>query len=882
MAKFCTNCGTPLKEGAKFCIQCGKPLSAAVSPPVPDPAESPEVPAVPAASAPAVSAETPDAPSAPVQSAPAETPGDSAAEPQAQPSAKEKKPKRDRKKQQTKAAAPAQPAENGRPQSAVLTVGSVILLACMAMECLPYLLKAILFLAHKGPFANTVSILLDILGFVAAGVILYFGAKRISKQPKLSCAILFPALWGGVRAADLALMKGTQIWDSKLTIALMAADILVFLLFTAIAVRPLCDLFSGKGECRRRSVFPAWLLTVLAGLIPYFLPMLAELTPAGDAHSFFSGMGRRLFTAFLEAGLLTLAARLQLKHLGEEKKPASGKAMTPAGIFGTAVAVCGAVACFYAEGLYSIPDTVLKDVEFYLVQGEFKASAGNINQLLYHYEAAAEHIEAWRSVSGGGSYSVPGKFVDDKMLKYLSKLNTSADNLRNDLVTSLNDNDIDMWGPLMLMRYREQEKGGTLNEQAQAHRDEIIAKCIAEGCFTADYPLAADLIENSSEIDRVLDADTLIQEKIEIASAVAKAQRGEINGVESAKNLLSLAEKYPQNMNLQLVAGYITSQNPVDNNGANYERAVKALRHYMEMWEEEYGETSTSEQRTDLNLSVAGIMQDMEQYEAAIPLYEKALPEKGDDCDLLQALSFCYTEAGDTDKGYEMSRKLFGLRPDDVTVLWSYCIGALKHGDTVEAVDAVGKLADLVRTDPGDNADSRDELLYNLVTYLALNDSASWTDYQYRVYDGDGNTDEAVLAALRNNEFLYDYVRAVYYEKQKNDQETALPFAKKALAAQENSGRLWFLNGIIYFDSKQYDEAIRAYEQANRLEGNDPTLMFALANAYDATEQYALALEYCEKVMACYPNGVDHSEDNYGVSAHVSGLYTAVKRHLEG
>lgn len=516
------------------------------------------------------------------------------------------------------------------------------------------------------------------------------------------------------------------------------------------------------------------------------------------------------------------------------------------------------------------------------MQGEFKAAAGNVNQLLYHYEAAAAHCDAWRSLTDGGSYNGPGKFVEDRMLKYLSMLNTSADNLRNYLVTSLDDNDIDMWGPLMLTRYQEQEKEGTLNEQAQAHRDEIIAKCNAEGCFTAEYPLAANLIENKSEIALRLNADSSIQEKIEIASAVAKAQGGEINGVECARNLLSLAEKYPQNMNLQLVAGFITSQNPVDNNGPNYERAVKALRHYMEMWEEEYGADSSSEQRTELNLSVAGMMQDMEQYADAIPLYEEALAEKGDDCDLLQALTFCYSETGDTDKGYEMSKKLFGLRPDDVTVLWSYCIGALKHGDSADALLAAGRLADLVRTDLGDNADSRDELLYNIVLYLALNDHPGWTDYQYRIYNGDDNTDEEILAALRKNEFLYNYVRAVYYEKQMNDQETALPFAKQALAAQEQSGRLWFLNGIIYFDAKQFDDAAKAYEEANRLESNDPTIQFALANVYDATGQYALALEYCEKVMAHYPNGIDHSDDNYGVSAHVSGLYQAIKNHMGG
>lgn len=343
MAKFCTNCGSPLKEGARFCINCGKPLSAAVSLPSPDtaqPADASDVSEVTDSAVP--SADSPSAPPEPVLSVPTETPGDAPAEPPAKPSAKEKKSKREKKNKQPKAAAVSPQQQNGtsdRQQNEILTIGSVIILACMAMECLPYLLKAILFLVRKAPFANVGSILLDILGFVIAAVILYFGAKRISKQPKFSCAILFSALWGGMRTADLALMKGTNLWDSKLTIALMVADVLIFLLFTAIAVRLLCDLFSGKGKCRRSGVFLAWLLAVLAGLILYFLPMLTKLTPVAKTHSFISSMGVKLFTAFLEAELLTLAAKHQLKRLGEEKKPASGKALTPAGIFGTAIAV---------------------------------------------------------------------------------------------------------------------------------------------------------------------------------------------------------------------------------------------------------------------------------------------------------------------------------------------------------------------------------------------------------------------------------------------------------------------------------------------------------------------------------------------------------------
>ena len=875
MAKFCSECGAPLKEGAAFCTKCGTPVAndeapltetpspAAAPLPEPTPAPLPEPTSAPAA-----------------ESAPAPAPPKEEAPKKEKKSKKAKKPKKEKASKAPENAAPAAeapeaPADGKRP---VASVGGVLVGACLAMECLPYLFKSLLMTATHRTFAPTLVTLLDVLGYVAAGVILLLGSRLVTGKARLSPAMLIPALWGGIRAFHVLLMRSVNITSTWQPFVMIALDVLVYVVFSILTVAPLCDLFSGKGKCRRRGVILAYLLVQLAAVLPIIMPLLMVLTPLNDVSSFLATMGFSMLGAFLEAGLMTLAANYQLRHLGEEKAPPSPKALGPSGVFGAVLAAAAVVVTFVGEAPRTIPDTVLNDAETFLLLGEAEAAKGDIVQFLYYYESAYEHCAAWRAVADGSGYTAPSKFNDDIILRYLDLADASTEGLRKYLINALPDDEVKLWAPLMLERYHAQAESGELSEEVKGHRDEMVAKCIAMDCFSAPYPLPEELQDNRDEINKVLNADETLMEKIEIAEVVAGAQRGEIDGVSAACQLLDLAEKYPQNRDLQLAAGYIGSQNTSES-GGHYERSVKVLRHYIEMWEDAFGETATADERADLLFSIAGMCQDMRMYQDASGFYESVLEQRTDDLETMKALSFCYSQIGETKKGYELGKKLFAAAPDDPNVLWTYCLNALEEHAPLDAVEAAGKLADLVRTDLGDNADSRDELLYNLVLHLAYTNGTAGLTHE--IYDGDF-TEPEVLAALEKNAFLYDYVRAVYYEKQKNDQEQALPYVKSALAAQESSGRLWLLCGNIYFDDAQFEEAIEALKKADQLEPDDPTIQYQLANAYDGAEMYELALEYCDKALAHYPNGTDHTFDVFGVSAHAAMLRSGVLRKLEG
>ena len=269
----------------------------------------------------------------------------------------------------------------------------------------------------------------------------------------------------------------------------------------------------------------------------------------------------------------------------------------------------------------------------------------------------------------------------------------------------------------------------------------------------------------------------------------------------------------------------------------------------------------------------------MKQYERAAEFLEDALERAPDDIEIKQKLSNCYIELDDTERGYRLAKEIFEDDQEDVTILRTYCIGALKNGESEEAIKAASALADVVLND-NDGDIEGDLLLFNCVTYLTVSDSASWTDFQYRIYDGE-DTDEDLMRLFKKNDFLYNYVNAVYYQRNKQDSEAALPFVEKALSMQEGSGRLWYLKGAVYLDLERFKDAKAAYMKADEITPNDPSIMFALANTLDALEEYEQAYSLCKQILAQFPNGVDHGDDHYGVSYHVNSLYSKLDRYMK-
>ena len=123
MANFCRKCGSALRPGAKFCMKCGSRADGAAPPPQSNSQTYTSPPPAPAPMPVSL-----DAPAA------------------------------------------EQP-KGGKPRVR-LSAGSALMAAFISVECLPYLLKAVLFSIRKNSLGTAAETICNILGYLAAGLLL--------------------------------------------------------------------------------------------------------------------------------------------------------------------------------------------------------------------------------------------------------------------------------------------------------------------------------------------------------------------------------------------------------------------------------------------------------------------------------------------------------------------------------------------------------------------------------------------------------------------------------------------------------------------------------------------------------------------------------------
>lgn len=854
MANFCTHCGAALKENAKFCTVCGAKTPTGQARIPQHPAQSRQAAPQPPLSRQAVPRQTPQPtpqasrPGTPSRQSFVPPPYSNPAPPQA------------------------------KPSRGLFTAGGILSAAFLCVGCLPYLLKSLLFLARQDSLGTVLCTVLDLLGMAAGAAVLGLGSKRLAGKVRLSAAVLLAALLPGLDGLDLLLVSGVSLFAPAWDLAAAVLMILIRLLAAGCAVWALSALFLPERGTKQGGRLPAWLCAVPAFFAPDIVMALWNLSPLADVSSFLATFSIKALVVLVEVCAFAAAAWFLRRKPGKATGKPRRFGLVPLAA-GLGLAALAVITSLTDGARMTVAERAVADVNSNLSDGELMLSLGDMDEALFCFETAAAHCDAWRTVAEGEAYQVPEKLSDDVTLNYLSYVNGDLDQLRLYLAKNLDEEQLDVWCPLMIRRYREKAETEALSEYEQVHLADMLRRCVAEEYFVFEVPGAEEIREAREPILEALVFPASYEAKMEMAEAIDRLQRGRMSIYDGVDLLLSVAEKYPEELMFQYIAASVGSENRWDSAG-HYGRTADAIDRYRALWLEQYGAEASAEERSGLDSALATMLINMRLYDRAIPLLESALETDPDNLTLMQQLAFCYSSSRETEKGYELNKRLYQAAGDDASVIWSYCIGALKHGEKAEAIRAASRLAELVRTKLNGNQNHEDEMLFNLVFYLGVNDNAGWTDYTYRVYSPDG-LDPELLALFEQNEFLYNYVQAAYWERDHRYGEAALPFAQKALSMQENSGRLWYLNAIINYDLRDYEKALECYKRADALEPDDPSILYGLANVYDALEDYQTAYTYCVRALAPYQAGVDHSYDYYGVSYHARALLNRLIPYVE-
>ncbi|MBR6967561.1 MAG: tetratricopeptide repeat protein [Ruminococcus sp.] len=831
MANFCRKCGSALRPGAKFCMKCGSRADGAAPPPQSNSQTYTSPPPAPAPMPVSL-----DAPAA------------------------------------------EQP-KGGKPRVR-LSAGSALMAAFISVECLPYLLKAVLFSIRKNTLGTAAETICNILGYLAAGLLLLLASKQITGRKRPAFALMLPSLIAAERALAVMLTLPSP-WDQGESLLYAGLSAGVKAVFAGLAVIPLTGLFVPRDGRSQRGRIIAGILAFLSLAVRWFLPYISCLIPLTDTSSFISTLSYKLIGAFLEAALMYGAAAVLVRKRGAQRSSAGSGNLTDAlsAALGLAAAVFAVAGVFISSQRLTVTQAAAKDIETVLMRTDLYSASGNMNEVIDSYKRVSEHCAAWRAAAKGQEYIVPDEYSDDEILQYLACVTAEPETVRDRVITSMNEYTADLWCPLMLDKYRSKEEDGKLSEKEREHIKELVSYCVANECFTFAYPLPEDIKEEKKDIIKALADEDTMAPRIRLAELAAAVQCGDSDLSKLLSSALDSAEEFPEYLDLQLFAATVGSENRWDGAG-HYDRTAEAVLRWRELWFKEFGEEADDQQRSSVNSTAATMLLNMAKYDKAAPILEKTLENLPDSKDVMLQLQYCYSAMDENDKSYELTKKLYQLAPDEVTVLRSYCIDSVKHGEGTEAVEAASKLADMLTVSFSDNESGVDEILFNCVLYIALNDDSYWTDYTYRIFNGE-NTDPAVMEAIKKNEFLYNYINAVYYEKQCRDPETARDYARALLDKQDRSARLWYLNAMIAYDSERFDDALEYYRRADELEPDDPSILFGLANTYDAKEEYKAAYSLCRRILAMFPNGTDHSDDMYGVSAHARNLYNSLRGKLE-
>lgn len=235
--------------------------------------------------------------------------------------------------------------------------------------------------------------------------------------------------------------------------------------------------------------------------------------------------------------------------------------------------------------------------------------------------------------------------------------------------------------------------------------------------------------------------------------------------------------------------------------------------------------------------NTGAIYRRLKRYDESLEVLQKASDLGIKNTQLDYNIGFTYKEMAKYDEAIERFESVIIENPRDVLAFNHLAsIHAARH-DYEHAVSVYNRG---LQVDP-----NHPILLYNLAhSYIAL-----------------GKTDGAMRAfesALRYKpgwlEATYDYMDLLVKQ---NKNKAAVDLINKTLSLYPNDAKLKQRLGHIMLSQMDFDNAIKVFEDARTLDGNDTQALSALADAYEKAERAADALPIMDKLEKNNPADID-------------------------
>ena len=630
------------------------------------------------------------------------------------------------------------------------------------------------------------------------------------------------------------------------------------------------------------------LFTLLDDLVMFIFYLIPDSVNVSFAGSMAIELSQALAWAAASYFLIKRMQKTAEKQSGEQKPGAQGNGTHTAGRFSPVdIIVSAAALVMLILTVVTIPkEEELNDEErvFAGLEELIADAAGMI--MIGETETATEEsllaqarMDAYISFAREDEYGLKQqleRYPEDTVIRWLEY--KQSDNIEGFENYVLMQNPYDPELKYMLMYAYGELKDREFTKKRKAYRDEILDECIAEGIYALILPPVVKTGEKGERFAEKLEEDcAYVRAGAEALDLLVKIKQEGGLYAGAGSDMVTVANKYPDNKGLQYLAGYLGAETAGDNS-YYYSGAIECLNRYIELSEKD--KSVSKKDMVDIKLDCADLMIAMEGYQEAIELLEDISPKEAGDLEEGIGLKklLCYECLDDGEACFDCAEELLDDDIENAAIWFYYGTGALKAGDRDSALEALDNIAEIVvDMDPDPDEQLMAECAFHtLAEFCVLNDNSTWTGYQYGFYSELDEDDKDDLS-----KFTRHYLDAMqlYFNEYKRPE--ALDEIAEVLDIEDELVYARYLEGCIYHSDSQYENAIEDLEAALEADPDNCTFMYMLANAYDGAERYEEAYAMSNRVNELLPIQ-NHEDDWYGVSVHNQNLRNSLQRYLGG
>lgn len=784
---------------------------------------------------------------------------------------------------------------------------SQLFLALLCISVLPGIVESLLMLMVKHSMSGLTVLLIELFGMILGFIILSVYLSTLNGTRKNPMRLFIAGtgiLWMYVigivalrlidELAEFALNHQIQMY----WIYYIIYGLIIFISLTAISIilyQTVNRLVVGNSGKLLRHLKIFWRTLLLLVVALFIIPDLIVILFSGELFalplSFVGTVTGWVLTVCIQGFMLKLAVdgivqETKKNSFTPETNDTSNKQVRKViPLVATTVVVALLGYDLISSALYTTVDAIETSVQNDMNQGAFYMAAGDIEMAMFMYDIAYDKTQAWMAFAGDTPedanqlntlyYENPS----DEQIEYLMAMKTySISNLEAAILEDKTSSD---WYHILLDAYKEQESNKEnpipLSEKQIVIRSDLLNSCIAGQTLVNNSITLKDVKGKKKKIVKAIEP---YLEFIDAYGGYKILNKISYNGginPDIMKQLLTYAEDNPENLLAQYMA-FETGSTYLYDGAYHYQRTSEAAIRFRNLYVDQLDNSSDSTLSTiAVNMEIADALMSVLDFSNAVIYLEEAA-QLGADGSVMLLAAQCYESLENYEKSLEMAALAVIDNSENSEALNIAMTSALKVGKVTESMKYATLLLELLPSLEGYEYLLSDADMYIYIQYLTVWDKTQWTpQMKYKVYP---DLDEEQLHIITENSLFDHYIKALYYTFSDRDFDLAWISTEELLKIMPDSAQILYLAGTINFNKKEFESAIKYYTSSLKIDDSAPTLWFALANAFDAQEDYQQAYNCTLKVaeLLQYNN---HAVDIYGVQYHNNVLLNNLARKLE-